>query len=367
MDQRQAINRFVEFFLIEQRLKWKVYMTSGGVALTWALVRLLVSHKSEEEVSVEATVLLCLLVAISVVAYVAKGSTFLKKSQRPGPSLSLSLRFAGAAAVMLLMFMGSSRPAEMQAAIVNFRLKSFAEFLTVKAASVSDQQLQARFQKIESIVGASSTNQIPVDLGILQRTQGAISDSLKQRPFSNQTKQLGWTAAIDLQSFAYTRKVQAGLIFPRPIAPTAAYVVNSAVSFENTSLYLRGEHSAIALGSGGGQFIFERSDVVFDQLDFLGSTDLYPIEADTSSNVLVRDSVIKNVTQDLARITWVDVRFENSRILYTEGSPLRLRGVSFKDCDLSKLWGFLGPLNRELEKRIREANGQPITFIYEPQ
>jgi len=122
-----------------------------------------------------------------------------------------------------------------------------------------------------------------------------------------------------------------------------------------------------ALGPGGGQFILNQSNVVFDKIDFLGSVSVSAIElVGDRSSALVRDSIMENVTQNLERITWVDVRFEKSRIHYKEGAPLRLRNVSFKDCDLSQVGGFLGPVNYELEKRIKEAQGEPITFIYEP-
>jgi hypothetical protein len=71
---------------------------------------------------------------------------------------------------------------------------------------------------------------------------------------------------------------------------------------------------------------------------------------------------MKHVIQSLDRITWVNVRFENSLIPYL-GGPLTLRNVSFNDCSLE-----LGnPVAFELSKRIEEAQGKPITFVYEPQ
>jgi len=260
----------------------------------------------------------------------------------------------------------------LQAAIIDFRLESLATLLdTVQAANPTDQKLRARYQKIQSIVGTSSTYQIQVDPSIIEKTQTAVSRSLKGRSPSDQTEQLGWATAIDLQSFAYARKVETGAITPvtpRQIANTGGYLINSPVSLDNANvLYIQGEHSWIALGPGGGQFILNQSNVVFDKIDFLGSVSVSAIElVGDRSSALVRDSIMENVTQNLERITWVDVRFEKSRIHYKEGAPLRLRNVSFKDCDLSQVGGFLGPVNYELEKRIKEAQGEPITFIYEP-
>jgi hypothetical protein len=70
--------------------------------------------------------------------------------------------------------------------------------------------------------------------------------------------------------------------------------------------------------------------------------------------------------QALDRITWVNVLFENSRLSYTEGQPLRLRNVSFKNCDTSHIGMMGGEINLKLAKAIEESNGRPITFVYEP-
>jgi hypothetical protein len=260
---------------------------------------------------------------------------------------------------------------KMQAAIVDFRIKSFAAFLdTVQAANLSDAEIRDRYKKIDSVVSVSSKNKIPVDPKVLQDAQTAIASSLKRSP-SEQTKQLGWTTSIDLESLTYTRMVQTGAITPaRQIASTGGYMLNSPFRISKGPISLEGDHSWFALGTGGGQIIVDQTTVVVDKIDFLGFTSLDAIElVGDRSNALVRDSIMKNVTQHLDRITWIDVRFENSRVLYTEGALLRLRNVSFIDCDLSHMgvppaWG---PVSQELEKRIREANGHPMTFIYEPQ
>jgi hypothetical protein len=375
MAQTRFINRFIDFFLIEQRLKWKVYLTSVGVASVWAVLRLSLTDKSEEEISLEAAILLCLLVMISVIAYVAKGRLFPPKAEelRPYPCFSLRFGLAGAAGLVLMAAMVKIDVPKMQAAMIDFRLKTFATFLnTVQAANLSEQQLRDRYKKIESIAAVASTNQIPVDPNVLQKAQTAISTSLRQRSPSEQTKQLGWTTSIDLESLAYARMVQTGAITPVSLRQIAnvGYVMNSPLFIDNRNINVLGDHSLIALGPGGGQFILNQSTVVFDKIDFQGSVSVPAIElVGNRSNAIVRDSIMKLVTQYLERITWVDVRFENSRILYTEGAPLRLSNVSFKDCDLSHL-GFppaWGPVSEELKKRIEEANGQPITFVYEPQ
>src|SRR5260370_4944430 len=344
------MNRFIDFFLKEQQLRWKVYLASCCIAFGYGFVNLYAFHRIEERVSLETVVLLFALVAVCVAVYVAKGTVFFGETEKPMRAIRLGwkLAVAGTAALALLTstyLIGISR---IQAAIVDFRLKSFAAFLdTVQAANLSDQQLRDRYKKIQSVVEVSSANQIPVDPALLQMTQTAISSSLKKRSPSEQTKQLGWTTSIELESLAYTRKVQTGAIIPVParqIANTGGYLINSPVSIDNGSIYVQGEHSWFALGPGGGQFVLNQSTVVFDKIDFLGffSEPAIKLVGDRS-NALVRDSIMQNLVQPLDRITWIDVSFANSRPLYAEGAPLRLRNVSFKDSELSHLsfpWGF---------------------------
>jgi hypothetical protein len=376
MAQKQFIDKFINFFLVEQQLRWQVYLTSVGIATAWAALRLFLFHKSEEEISLEATILVCVLVMISVIAYVTNDRLFAVSVQglRVYPRLTFRSGLAGVAGLLVIAAMTGVDISRMQAAIVDFRLRSLAAFLdTVQAANLSDQEIRDRYRKIESVVSASSKNQIPVDPRVLQTAQTAIRSSLKERSPSEQTKQLGWTTSIDLESLAFTRGVQTGAITsatPRQIANTGGSILNSPVFINNRNIAIVGQHSWFALGPGGGQFALNQSSVVFDKVDFIGATSVPAIELlGDHSNAIVRDSIMKFVTQYLDRITWIDVRFENSRILYTEGSALRLRNVSFLNCDLSHIgvppaWG---PVSQELERRITEANGQPITFIYEPQ
>src|SRR6266478_4781714 len=104
MEQTRLINRFVDFFLIEQRLKWKVYLTSVGVAAAWATLRFSFSDKREEEIGVEAAILLCVLVVTSVVLYVTRGKIFPVEGQelRVYPRLTFLSGLAGGVGVLLI-------------------------------------------------------------------------------------------------------------------------------------------------------------------------------------------------------------------------------------------------------------------------
>jgi len=369
------MNRFIDFFLEEQQFRWKVYLASGCIAFVYGFVNLFAFHRTEERVSLETVGVVFVVAIIFVAVYVVKGAAFFSETEKPRRVIRLGwkLAVAGTAALALLISTYVIGTSGILAAVVDFRLKSFATFLSaVQAANITDEQLRARYQKIEFVVSTSSANRIPVDPVALRMAQTAISRSLKEHSVSDQTKQLGWATAIDLQSLTYRREVETGAtkpVTPREIANSGGYLINSPLRFDKGDLYIRGDHSWLMLGPGGGEIVIENSSVVFDKVDFRSVTAQPAILlVGDRSNAFVRDSIMEGVIQSLERVTWVDVRFENSRILYTEGAPLRLRNVSFKNCDLSRLsfpW-VSGPVSSELIKRIMEANGQPITFIYEP-
>src|SRR5260370_3905479 len=93
-----------------------------------------------------------------------------------GIRLGWKLAVAGTDALALLTstyLIGISR---IQAAIVDFRLKSFPAFLhTVPAANLSDQHLRHRYNKLQSVSELSSPNHIPLAPPLLQTTQTPTS------------------------------------------------------------------------------------------------------------------------------------------------------------------------------------------------
>lgn len=364
------MNRFADFFFKAQGVRWKVYGFSSAVAFIYALINLLVLHREEQSVGIESVVVLFALISLSVGVYVAQVKGFdEEKASAPkifGSRLVTACALA-TAFVALGYYAGIPR---MQAAIIDLRLELLTSRLPVYAAyRPPDQQLQTHVQTINSIVETSSRNQIPVDPNLLAKTETVLSNELRAPTLSANTKQAGWTASIDLQSLLYTRMAQTGAIStitPREIFKGPAYFFTSVVSIDDNTLYIKGEHSVFTIGGYG--FVIKQSTVVFDSIDFVGAVSQSVITViDDRSTVLVRDSIMKDVTQDLDRITWVDVRFENSRVLY-RGGPLRLRNVTFKDCDLSNLELGLGMVlrNPELVASITRLSGKPITFTYEP-
>jgi len=359
------MNRLADFFLKEQAVRWKVYGTSSAFAFIYALINLFVLHREEQRVGVESIAVMFTLISVLVGAYVVQAKGFDEDKTPPLKIFGSRLALVGALAVAFVALAYFTGIPRMQAAIIDLRLQLLTARSTVYAAyRPPDQQLQTHVQAINSIVETSSRNQIPVDPNLLVKAQIMLSNDLKAPALSTKTKQAGWTTAIDLQSLAYTRMAQTGAVpavSPRQIFNGPSYHFESPVVLDK-DVYIRGEHSVFTMDS---QFVVRHATVVFDSIDFVGTTSEPPVEIwGAGSNAIVRDSIMRNVTQYLDGITWVDVRFEDSYIDYS-GGPLRLRNVSFTNCKFLEP-EFFSTQGLELRKRIMESKGQPISFVYEP-
>jgi len=358
------MSQLFDFFFSNERLRWKVYVAASGGSLIYGLVNLWFFNRNEERVFSEvAWVLVFLVSAIALFAsvYAMKGRAVATEPVHSYQLRRASLKFivAGFGAVAFLTNMLRIDVPTLQASLAGFTLRRIASQLdSVQAASLSPEQLQARFQRIESIVANSSANQIPVDSATLKRTQSTLAHYLARRPLPSQTNQAGWGAAIDLQSFALKRDVQTGQVIPRQI-DKVGYVFNSFVQLDH-NVHFQGEHSAFFVNDAIG---IKGASVTFDKIDFKGNW-IPLVLMDDRANALVSDSIFQAGAQVIDRVTWVNVRFEKTRIFYNEG-PLRLRNVSFDDCDLRDLEPPFH-IEQELLKRIREAHGQPLTYVYEP-
>jgi len=355
------MSELFDFFFTNDRLRWKVYLAVGNASLIYGLVNLWVFHRNEERVFSETVwvLLLALLCTISVVQATKRRIVATEAPSRRLPRASLKLVAAGGIAVALLTNMIRIDVPHLQASLADFGLARIAAQIdSVQAANLSPEQLQARFRRVGTIVAVSSANQIPVDSGTLKMTQSALSRYLMHRPLPGETNQAGWAAAIDLQVLALKRDVQTGLLLPRTL-PKEGYVFNSRVEIDR-DLALQGEHSTLVVND---QIGIKGASVSFDKIDFKANWNPLVL-MDDRSRALVNDSTFRGGTQVLDRIIWVNVRFKNAMILYNEG-PLRLRNVSFTDCDLRNL-DMPFHRDQELLRRIREANGRPLTYVYDP-
>ena len=359
------MNRFADFFFKEQSIRWKAYGLSSVVAFTYGLINLFVLHRDEQQVSMESVIVLLTLISLSVGLYVAHVRGF-DEEKAPKPKIfGLRLAAAGALAATFVAFVFYVGIPKMQATIIELRLQLFIANPTVYAAYAPDQQVQKRVQVINSIVDASSHNQIPVDPKLLAKAQTVLSDDLKARTVTSTTKQAGLITSAKMTGLIALAKT-AGQTF----APAGAnagnrvgYFINSTLELNEKNLRLQGSpHAPLTFGDDG-RIVISNSTIIFDGLDLRARQPYQEVLfLDSSSTVVVRDGTVENLDQTLDGVLWEDVRFEHS-IVRVRGGGISLVNVSFDDCDLR--WLAFSKIGSELQEKIREAKGKPFSFAFE--
>ncbi len=354
------MSRIFDFAFTDRKYRFTAYLLSGTIALICALVCRLFFRWDERDVLLMAAIILCSFAALFILYYVfVRKAPALEFTAPAWPSLRLT---APILAIVVAGFLGISVQTniipKVQASIVDLRLASLDKTITHSFAMQSSEQAQAllrtRFQKLQSIAEISYNYQVPVDLNTLNRTEATIQALLKQPTLSSQTKQVGLIASAKLVDLSALRKTEANT------GPPLSYVINSTVEISGKNIRFKGDNSTMTMG---GDFFIHNSTVVFDGINFRAEqpfTDALYFQ-DPASTIIVRDSTIENLDQTLDHATWVNVRFQHSRIKL-RGGGFALINVSFIDCDLQWL---NGPVASDLQERITQAKGQPITFAFE--
>ena len=358
--QNKFLDRFIAFFLVEQRIRLKVYLISVGITFIYALAARFLFHASDRTVAIQASSLLCALIGMLVSRYLIVGHVLRSDTRSVNDRFRVNWKIAliGATALACVAVAAQTNIPTLQAITVNLKL----DFLTarldaVSAASIPESELKDQFQKIQTTVN-SIPRQVPVKPADLQKTQSAILRSLKVRSVSEQTKEAGWSAAVDLSSFAAKR-----LVGPRTQSPPVGYPLNSPLILKDTNVTILGGPSVLYLGA---PIIVEHSTLVFTKIDFIGTgTSEAIVILGDNSLVLIQDAIVKNVPQRIDPIVWNEVRFENVPLEYG-GGRIRMQNVTFKDCNVIRL--ATNPATFELANRISaaEESGQPVTYAYDP-
>jgi hypothetical protein len=245
-----------------------------------------------------------------------------------------------------------------QAVLANGALDYMAtKFNSVHAAELSANQVQASSSRLQLIAQNSVRDKIPVNPGGLAKAEQSLSGYLRrQTQLPAQTTQSAYSAAIDLQTAAFKAGVEEGEIKPREISQEG-YSINSPLIVRRSSSFL-GSHSLLILGAD--VFAKDGAHVAFSGIDFSlrgGQLVLEP-----GSSILVADAIVRDGGQNLDGVTWANVDFRNTVLLY-QGGPIRLRNVTFTGCKL----GFppIG-LPSYFVDAVTKNLKQPVNYVYEP-
>jgi hypothetical protein len=351
------MNRFFDFMFLDTRLRWTVYGVSAGITSVYAFISLWVLHHDEERVFSQLIWVLFSSVLLMMAAIFIWESVMLARRSLPAIK-PVGVRFilVGFFSWLFMVTMLNLDIRSFQGYIADSALKHISlKFDSAQAAVLSPAQVQSSVQKVQSII---NNQHIAVSSQTLNKTQTALSSYLKHSSLPEHTKQAAYATTLDLESATYKAQVQSGEIKPRQISETG-FPIASNVIF-NHDVYLVGGHSELILN--GGSFIVSNGTAVFDKIDFRNQASPYALVSAANGNIVVIDSIYQGGLERLDGITWINVEFRNTRI-ENHGGPIRLRNVTFTDCDL-RLLMFQGP--RDLWNFIEHNPGKPINYVYEP-
>lgn len=353
-----------DFLFTNERLRWKVYGISIGITVLYVAVNLWVLHRTEDHVFSEIIwILLISIVILGLLSALWRHLTVRKvlvgQAATPGMhKVTQTFVIVGFLSAIFLTNMMNLDVRGYQAVVANAALSYIAtKFSSVHASEPSPSQVQANSRRLQLIAQNSVRDKIPVSPAGLDKAEQSLSGYLgRQTQLPAQTAQSAYSAVIDLQTAAFKTRVQEGDIKPREISKEG-YPINSILTLSR-SAYFSGNHSLLVLGD---DVIAENgAQVVFGGIDFLlrGGR----LFAQPGSSILVTDAIVHGGDQYLDGITWANVEFRNTILVY-HGGPIRLRNVTFTDCRL----GFppIG-LPNDFVNAVTNNLRQPVNYVYEP-
>ncbi|HUJ32836.1 MAG TPA: hypothetical protein VLY23_16255 [Candidatus Acidoferrum sp.] len=353
-----------DFLFTNERLRWKVYGLSIGIAMSYVAVNLWVLHRTEGRVFSEIIwVLLASIVILGLLSVVWRRLTISKVPVGQASTLGMhkvnrAFVIVGLLSAIFLTNMMNIDVRGYQAVVANAALDYMAtKFSSVHAAALSANQVQANSRRLQLIAQNSVRDKIPVNPAGLVKAEQSLSGYLRrQTQLPAQTTQAAYSATIDLQTAAFKRRVEEGDIKPREISQQG-YPINSVLTLSR-SVSFSGNHSLFILGDD--VVAKDGAHVVFSGIDFLLRGGRLFVEP--GSSILVTDAIFRDGDQYLDDVTWANVEFRNTLLLY-HGGPIRLRNVTFTDCR----FGFppIG-LPSDLVDAVTNNLKQPVNYVYEP-
>ena len=364
------MNRLFEFAFIDRAYRFKAYSLSGTIALICALVGRFSLNRDEKVILRMMAIVVCSLVTLFMLRYI-----FARKASAPEVSAPAmpSLRYlALAIAVVLSGFLGiSAQPkivSRVQAAIINQRLqKAVSSLEPDKAARLPNTQLKSRFQRVTSIADTSIQYKIPASPDVVEKLKNNLGGTLNAvSPGQEDVRRSGVTAFVALVAYARANNVLLAVNVPTILLPhgeTGNSLV-SQVPLKNGAGWWQGSpqgNTIIAMPTPISEPVFpiSHSSAVFNGVNFNAFGSGRPfVGTDNESQVAVMNATIQAASQKLDSIVWMDIKFQNSRIIY-DGGPLYLGNVAFENCQFQ--FGS-DPESQKVLAEIRGAANQPVTI-----
>jgi hypothetical protein len=346
------MNKLYDLVLGDTCRRLSVFGLAGLLTLICSLVELWGLHRTEETVYDSVPWILLFNVLVSaIIFYVVRVASFFKSE------FSWRTKSVGGVTAfgVLLVLLNVDVP-KIQSMAADYSLGIIAaKFDTVHAANITPVQAQRQFDKLQTIVTASALSRIPVSPERLNTVHNAVSNYLDKSGLPDSTRQAGWRTAIDVESLSLNRQADTGTINSRS-ATTLGAQINSTLEF-NHDVYMTGDNSNLVFN--GGQISVEHATAVFNRINFVSLiTSGWLLVPSKDAHVFVQDSVFVNGTQQIDGITWLNVEFRGTWLIYRGGS-IRLHNVVFKDFERNRVMAYLPP---ELAMMILDSKSKPISY-----
>jgi|SRR5882757_8398093 len=353
-----------DFFWKNSAFRRTVYISCAFLAVIYGTVSTSVFHKPEKQTAAQIAILLVLTIVSAAAAYSLvpvlsqlRSSLSLFQYRLWDFRLALTL---GTLVLSIFLFEKTRFITYAQSAYIDRRLLMDAREIAQlgNKPDWSAFSFQGPIQNVKSAVDASSRYNIPISKNAVDSVSASLGRVIAEQKIPEGSRSLVYTTYGLFNAYSVDQLTASNVQQPQ------SFVINSPLIFENKSFRMVGNHTPILLGDG--ILATQNSTIAFEGLDFWAREPYgMGLVISSNSNVVVRNSNMKNLDQSLDNATWINSSFENSRIT-TSGGPLRLVNVSFKNCNIDMLL-IRGPAgSAELYDLIQKANGQPVTYAYEP-
>jgi hypothetical protein len=303
------MNRFIHFFLEEQRLKWKVYLVSGCIAFVYGLVNVLGLHRPEDRVGIETILVVLTLTTVYVAAYVAKGRTLpVAGGQTLNVRVPFSWRLAGVGTVAITLLLSFY-----EASIHVLQPKLDARSLQRLAAGPHTRQ---NLNQIDIILENSKRSGTRIDKTTISNAGAKLITASKSEPQA-------WNAALSFLNYqSYLNK--SGTTRPSDLVP---YVSGLRKGEMTSNVYSDNPPAHVAI-------FISRTIVPAEQMARAEVLFKNPSREQTEGP----DHVVIQLQQGdrtiLDGFHYKNVIFENAHIIYN-GGPVILENVGFVNCTFS--------------------------------
>jgi archaellum component FlaC len=225
------------------------------------------------------------------------------------------------------------------------------------ARKISPKELKARFQQASYIVNSDLQKQVPQKPDVVKLIRNDLNTTLKNVPLPEDVHQAGVVALAHVQGYvvfcsrAFTQGIRGAVILPEGNMMLAGggsetpnlrvgAVWNVGKGQDKTAFIIAPSYPPPSVFYADAPSVM--TDLSILSLNWPRDLDALTLRGDNASALFFHVG-IRGLNQNLAKITWLSVTFQNSVVRYN-GEPLYLVDVRFENCKFE--FGKAPPVRR---------------------